>query len=120
MRKRQEERQLIPLLQADGMCITYDRILEINSQLGKTVVDQYVEGVVSFPILMKYLFTHAAVYNIDHTLLPLELVNPSMARVFLFHKKTSAENSGVNQEPTQPQIGSQVKTALSFQNHSPM
>lgn len=61
------KRQLVDMLYENGLSISYDRVLEISSQLGEAVVNQYVkEGVVCPPVLMKNLFTLSALDNIDH------------------------------------------------------
>lgn len=61
------KRQLIDLLHENGMCISYDRVLEVSALLWESVVNQYVEdGVVCPPILRKGLFTTSAMENIDH------------------------------------------------------
>eukprot|EP00745_Piridium_sociabile_P026549 TRINITY_DN4240_c0_g1_i3.p1 TRINITY_DN4240_c0_g1~~TRINITY_DN4240_c0_g1_i3.p1 ORF type:complete len:1496 (-),score=398.92 TRINITY_DN4240_c0_g1_i3:837-5324(-) len=61
------KRQLIEMLHENGLSISYDRVLEISTQLGEAVVAQYVEdGVVCPPVLRKHVFTTSAVDNIDH------------------------------------------------------
>lgn len=61
------KKQLIDILHEHGICISYDRVLEISAQLGESVINQYFEeGVVCPPVLRKYLFTTAAMDNIDH------------------------------------------------------
>ena len=48
-------------------CISYDRVLEISTQLGESVPSQFMEdGVVCPAILQRGLFTTSAVDNIDH------------------------------------------------------
>lgn len=50
-----------------GICISYDRVLEISTQLGEAVVQRYLdEGVVCPPLMRKGIFTTAVVDNIDH------------------------------------------------------
>jgi hypothetical protein len=50
-----------------GICISYDRVLEISTQLGESVLSQFMEDVVVCPaILQKCSFTTSAVDNIDH------------------------------------------------------
>jgi hypothetical protein len=45
----------------------YDRVLEISTQLGESVLSQFMEdGVVCPAILQKGLFTTSAVDNKDH------------------------------------------------------
>ena len=61
------KRQLIDLLNENGICISYNRVLEVSALLGESVVNQYVtDGVVCPPILRKGLFTTSAMDNIDH------------------------------------------------------
>ena len=61
------KRQLIDTLFQYGICISYDRVLEISTQLGEAVVQRYLEeGVVCPPIMRKGIFTKSAVDNIDH------------------------------------------------------
>ena len=61
------KRQLIDMLYENRLSISYDRVLEISSQLGEAFINQYVEeGVVCPPELKKGLFTTSAMDNIDH------------------------------------------------------
>jgi hypothetical protein len=61
------KRQLIDALFQHGICISYDRVLEISTQLGESVLCQFMEDGVFCPaILQKGLFTTSAVANIDH------------------------------------------------------
>ena len=61
------KRQLIDTLFQHGLCISYDRVLKISTQLGEAVVERYLdEGVVCPPLLQGKVFTTAAVDNIDH------------------------------------------------------
>ena len=61
------KRELIDKLHENGLSIPFDRMLEISSKLGETVIKQYVEeDVVCPPVVRKGLFTTAAVDNIDH------------------------------------------------------
>ena len=65
--QRQKKRQLIDALFQHGICISYDRVLEISTQLGESVLCQFMEdGIVCPAILQKGLFTTSAVDNIDH------------------------------------------------------
>ena len=60
------KRQLIDILHQYGICISYDRVLEISSQMGAALVQSYTEeGVVCPSVLRKGLFTTAALDNID-------------------------------------------------------
>ena len=64
---KKRKRLLIDLLNENGICISYDRVLEVSALLGESVVNQYVtDGVVCPPILRKGLFTTSAMGNIDH------------------------------------------------------
>ena len=61
------KRKLIDLLHDNGVSISYDRVLEISSQLGEAVITKYIEeGVVCPPVLRKGIFTTSAIDNIDH------------------------------------------------------
>ena len=61
------KRQLIDTLFQYGICILYERVLEISTQMGEAVVQRYLdEGVVCPPIMCKGIFTTSAVDNIDH------------------------------------------------------
>ena len=74
------------------MCISYDRVLEISTQLGDSVVSTYLEkGVVCPAVLQKGIFTTSAVDNIDH--------NPSTT--------TSFYGTGISvfQHPTSGVVG---------------
>lgn len=104
------KRQLIELLHDNGMCISYDRVLEITSQLGEAVVNQYVEeGVVCSPILMKNLFTLAAVDNIDHNPTATTASTSFHGTGLSLFQNPSAENPGLRREPLQFTAGSKVK-----------
>ena len=61
------KRRLIDMLHEKGICVSYDRVLEISANLGEAVVWQYVEdGVVCPPALRTKIFTTSAMNNIDH------------------------------------------------------
>ena len=61
------KRQLIYTLNQYRICISYDRVLEISSQVGTALVQRFTEeGVVCPSVLRKGLFTTAALDNIDH------------------------------------------------------
>ena len=61
------KRQLIDTLFQYGICISYDIVLEISTQMGEAVVHRYLdEGVVCPPIMCKGIFTTSAVDNRDH------------------------------------------------------
>ena len=50
-----------------GLCVSYDRVLAISTDLGNAACHHYQEyGVVYLPNLHLQLFTTAAVDNIDH------------------------------------------------------
>ena len=50
-----------------GLCISYDRVLEISTIMGNNVCHQFeVEKAVCPPKLKKKIFTSAAIDNIDH------------------------------------------------------
>ena len=67
MYAKTRKRQLIDALFQHGICISYDRVLEISTQLGESVLRQFMEdGVVCPAILQNGLFTTSAVDNIDH------------------------------------------------------
>ena len=64
---RTRKRILIDMLHENGLCVSYDRVLEMSAKLGEAVVCQYVEdGVVCPPALRTKLFKTSAVDNIDH------------------------------------------------------
>jgi hypothetical protein len=56
------------IVEVQKLCyISYDRVLEISTQLGESVFSQFMEDDVVCPaILQKGLFTTSAVDNIDH------------------------------------------------------
>ena len=59
--------QLIDILHQYGICISYDRVFEISSQMGEALVESYLEEVlVCPPVLQKGLLTTAAIDTIDH------------------------------------------------------
>ena len=89
------KKSLVEMLHEHGLCISYDRVLEISAQLGDATVSKYVEeGVVCPPVLRKGLVTTAVMDNIDH--------NPSATTattsfhgtsIFMF-QHTTKENKG--------------------------
>ncbi|CAC5405146.1 unnamed protein product [Mytilus coruscus] len=61
------KRQLIDTLFQPGLCISYDPVLEIASQLGETVIERYLNEDVVCPHFLKCkVFTTAVVDNKDH------------------------------------------------------
>ena len=91
------KRQLIDTLHQYGICISYDRVLEISSQMGTALVKRFTEeGVVCPSVLQKGLFTTAALDNIDH--------NPSSTTA-----KSSFHGTGISlfQHPTDSEKGEQ-------------
>ena len=61
------KRKLVEMLHANGLSISYDRVLEISAELGDAVVAGYIrDGVVCPPELRRGLFTTSAMDNIDH------------------------------------------------------
>ena len=62
-----QERELIDKLYNLGLCISYDRVLQISTELGNTVCAFYEEtNNVCPPELRNGLFTTGCVNNIDH------------------------------------------------------
>ena len=52
-----------------GLCISYDRVLNISTILDSNLCDQFeVEKIVCPPKLRKNLFTTSAIDNVDHNL----------------------------------------------------
>lgn len=61
------KRDLVDKLHKLGLSISYDRVLQISTDLANTVCRLYEEeGVVCPPNLKRHVFTTAAVDNIDH------------------------------------------------------
>lgn len=61
------KRDLVDSLFQLGLSISYDRLLEISSDLGNSTIEQYEkDGAVCPFVLRSGLFTTAAVHNIDH------------------------------------------------------
>ena len=55
------------MLYEHDLAISYDRVLEITAQLGEAAVSKYVEdGLVCPTFLRRWLFTAAAIDNIEH------------------------------------------------------
>jgi hypothetical protein len=72
------KRNLIDLLFQHGICISYDRVLEITTTVGDAVIQKYLEDCVVCPsVLHKGVFTTSAVDNIYH--------NPSSTTAMTFH-----------------------------------
>ena len=60
-------RELIETLHSLGLCVSYDRVLSVSTDLGNSVVRRYQqEGVVCPSNLRHNVFTTSAVDNIDH------------------------------------------------------
>ncbi|VDI15847.1 Hypothetical predicted protein [Mytilus galloprovincialis] len=84
------KRHLIDTLFQHGLCISYDRVREISTQLGEAVVERC-----GMPAFIKgQMFTTAAVDNIDH--------NPSSTT-----SKSSFHGTGISifQHPIKDNIG---------------
>ena len=80
-----------------GICISYDRLMSISTQISNSVLERYErDGVVCPPKLRKGLFTTAAVDNIDH--------NPSSTTLQgSFHGTAiSLVQHSTNENPGQP------------------
>jgi len=61
------KRTLVDKLYNPGLSISYDRVLELSTDMGNSVCARFEsEGVVCPPKLLKGVFTTAAVDNIDH------------------------------------------------------
>ena len=61
------EKSLIDTFYKLGMCISYDRLLSISTDIANSVIDRYDrDGVVCPSKLLDGIFTTAAVDNIDH------------------------------------------------------
>lgn len=61
------KRELVETLFDLGLSISYDRVMEVSTQVGNSVCEQYHQDqVVCPPNLRQGLFTTAAVDNIDH------------------------------------------------------
>lgn len=60
-------RKLIDMLFSLGICVLYDRLLRLTSDLSNHVCEQFtISGIVCLPKLHFKLFTTAAVDNIDY------------------------------------------------------
>ena len=61
------KRSLVEVMHKLGLCISYDRVMDISTDLANSVTAQFEkEGVVCPPKLRKDVFTTAAIDNIDH------------------------------------------------------
>ena len=61
------KKSLINKIAADGLCINYQWVEELQSNITETVCTKYnEEGLVCPPQLTKGLFTITAIDNIDH------------------------------------------------------
>ena len=101
------KRQLIDMLHENGLSISYDRVLEISTQMGEAVIAQYVENGVVCPPVLKKLFTTSAVDNIDH--------NPTATTA-----KTSFHGTSVSlfQHPSSERPGEERKTITNVASRS--
>ena len=88
------------MLYENGLSIFYDRVLEISSQLGEAVVNQFVEeGRVCPRALRNFLFTVTAIDNLDHN--PTATTTQSSfhgTSISVFQHPTT-ENPGELREP---------------------
>ena len=104
------KRQLIDMLHANGLSISYDRVLEISAQLGEAVVAQYVEdGVVCPPVLRKKLFTTSAVDNIDHNPTATTAATSFHGTSISIFQHPSSEQPGEERDPIKLNAGVKVK-----------
>ena len=88
------------MLHDNGICISYDRVLQISAQLGDAVVAKYVEdGVVCPPALRKGLFTTSAVDNINHNQTATTATTSFQGTSVSVFQHPSAENLGEVREP---------------------
>jgi hypothetical protein len=102
------KKQLIDILFQYGLCISYNRVLGISTQLGEAAVERFVsEGVVCPPKLRQGVFTTAAVDNIDH--------NPSSTT-----SKSSFQGTGISifQHPAEENDGVE-RDAMIFKTDKP-
>ena len=81
-------KKLIEMFHANGLSISYNRVLQISAELGDAVVSKYIrEGVVCPSELRRGLFTTSAMDNIDH--------NPSSSErssgILFFHAFTGCD-----------------------------
>ena len=60
------KKYLINKIAADGLCINYQRVEELQSNITEKICTKYNEGLVCPPQLTKGLFTITAIDNIDH------------------------------------------------------
>ena len=61
------EKKIIEKLYSNGLCISYDRVIEIEKNITKDLCQKYKEAeIVCPPSLYCGLFTCAAIDNIDH------------------------------------------------------
>ena len=61
------KRTLVDVFSSLGMCVAYDRLLQLSSDLGNAVCEQFLlDGVVCPPKMRKGLLTMGAVDNLDH------------------------------------------------------
>ena len=94
-----KKKQLIDILFQYGLCISYNRVLEISTQLGEGAVERFVsKGVVYPPKLRHVVLTTAAVDNTDHN--PSSITSKSSYHgtgISIF-QHPSDENDGVERD----------------------
>ena len=89
------KRTLIDALFRLGICVSYDRVLQLTSDIGNGICERFVrDGLVCPPKMRSGLFTTAAVDNIDY--------NPSSATA-----KDSFHGTGISlmQHPSHDFVG---------------
>ena len=87
------KKEIVNTVFEHGLSISYDRVLEISTQLGKAIVKRYIDiGLVCPPQLRLGVFTVSAVDNCEH--------NPSTAKTSFHGTSISlfqSESSGAPQ-----------------------
>ena len=67
MHSHASEKRIIKKLYSNGLCISYDHVIEIESNITKDLCQKYkVAEIICAPSLYSGLLTCAAINNIDH------------------------------------------------------
>ncbi|KAJ8364285.1 hypothetical protein SKAU_G00131160 [Synaphobranchus kaupii] len=94
------KRLLVEMLHEHGLCISYDRVLEVSAQLGDAAVRIYVkDGVVCPPILRRRLFTTCAMDNIDHNPSATTATTSFHGTSISIFQHPTPDNKGEEREP---------------------
>ena len=96
------KRNLVEMLHENGVCISYDRVLEVSAQLGEAAISKYVDdGVVCPRVLRRGLFTTSAMDNIDHNPTATTAASSFHGTSISIFQHPTSKDEGEQREPLQ-------------------